>query len=125
MNIVVTGASGALGAAVVESLQRRNHSLVLIDRVRSGAIESEREMVAGLSDREGTRRALAEAGKVLLRVDALVHLVGAFRYIPFVETTSSDWREMFAANVETAVNTIHAALPYLSDGGSITCIGAA
>jgi len=125
MNIVVAGASGALGAAVVEGLQRRKHSLVLIDRVRSGAIESEREVVADLSDPEAARRALVEAGKVLPRVDALVHLIGAFRWIPFAETTSRDWRELFAANVETAVNTVQAALPGLSDGGAIVCIGAA
>jgi NAD(P)-dependent dehydrogenase (short-subunit alcohol dehydrogenase family) len=58
-------------------------------------------------------------------VDGLVHLIGAFRWIPFAETTSRDWRDLFAANVETAVNTIQAALPDLSDGGSVVCIGAA
>jgi len=125
MNIVVTGASGALGAAVVEGLQRRRHSLVLIDRVRSGTIESEREVVADLSDPESARRALVEARKALPQVDALVHLIGAFRWIPFAETTSRDWRELFAANVETAVNTVQAALPGLSDCGAIVCIGAA
>jgi len=125
MNIVVTGASGALGTAVVEGLRRRKHSLVLIDRVRSGAVEPEREVVADLSDPEDARRALAEAGKDFPRVDALVHLIGAFRWIPFAETTSRDWRELFAANVETAVNTVQAALPGLSDGGAIVCIGAA
>jgi NAD(P)-dependent dehydrogenase (short-subunit alcohol dehydrogenase family) len=125
MNVVVTGASGALGAAVVEGLQRRSHALVLIDRVRSGAIGTERDLVADLSDPQAAQQALAKAQNVLGRVDGLVHLIGAFRWIPFAETTSRDWRDLFAANVETAVNTIQAALPDLSDGGSVVCIGAA
>jgi NAD(P)-dependent dehydrogenase (short-subunit alcohol dehydrogenase family) len=125
MNVVVTGSAGALGTAVTQALQRKNCSLVLIDRARSGILEPERELVADLSDPEAARQALGEAGKVLRNVDALVHLIGAFRWIPFGETTTQDWRELFAANVDTAVNTVQAALPGLSDGGAIVCIGAA
>jgi len=125
MNVIVTGAAGALGAAMVERLQRGNHALVLIDRIRPGTIGPERELVADLSDPEAARNALAAAGKIMSRVDGLVHLVGAFRWIPFSETTSRDWRELFSANVETAVNTMQAALPRLCDGGAIVCIGAA
>lgn len=125
MNVIVTGASGALGAAVVEGLRRRKHALVAIDRVRSGAVDPERDLVADLSDPEAARGALAAAGNVMGRVDGLVHLIGAFRWIPFAETTNRDLRELFSANVETAVNTMQAALPGLSDGGAIVCIGAA
>ncbi len=125
MNVIVTGASGALGAAVVEGLQHRKHALVLIDRIRSGALDPDRDLVADLSDPEAARNALAAAGRVMTRVDGLVHLIGAFRWIPFAETTSRDWRALFSANVETAVNTIQAVLPGLSDGGAIVCIGAA
>jgi NAD(P)-dependent dehydrogenase (short-subunit alcohol dehydrogenase family) len=125
MNVIVTGASGALGAAVVDGLQRKNHAIVLIDRIRSGCAHPERELVADLTDSKAAGDALAAAEKLLPHVDGLVHLVGQFRWMPFSETPSADWRQLFSVNVETAVNTIQATLPRFSDGGAIVCIGAA
>ena len=125
MNVIVTGAAGALGAAVVDALQRENHPLVLIDRVRSGRVEETFDLVADLSDSAQAQKAFVEAGRVLRSLDAVVQLVGAFRYLTFADAVPRDWRELFSANVETTVNTIRAALPHLVDGGSITCVGAA
>lgn len=125
MNVVVTGALGALGSSVVSALRRRRCSLVLIDNAKSGAKGDDTLLVADLSDPESARLVMTEAANILQRIDAVVHLVGAFHYISVVDSNSGDWRALFTTNVETAVNAIQAALPYMGDGSSVTCVCAA
>ena len=67
---------------------------------------------------------IGRASEWLGAVDALVHLVGGFRWIETGSATLADWRAMFDANVATAVASVGAVLPRLEDGASIVLVGA-
>jgi len=125
MHLIVTGADGALGNAVV-----RRHSDAG-DRVAAlyGAAPADPAggcFAAGdLADEANARAVIAQAARWLGTVDALVHLVGGFHWAEIAATTVADWRAMFDVNVATAVASANAALLHLSDGGAIVLVGAA
>lgn len=126
MNIILTGAAGALGEAVAQRLCGEGERVAFVDMVEGAAREGGSWFFArDLADPAGARQAIDAAASWLGRVDALVHLVGGFAWKPVAETALADWRGLYAANVETAVSTIQAALPNLADGAAIVMVGAA
>lgn len=126
MNIIVTGAAGALGQAVAERLCGEGVRIALVDLVEGEERPGSAWFRAGdLADPDEAIIAINAAANWLGSVDALVHLVGGFAWTRVAETILADWRGLYAANVETAVSTIQAALPHLADGGAIVAVGAA
>jgi len=115
-NILITGASGGLGAAVVEAFQRQG------DRV-TGASHPDFD----LTRPEEAARAVAAAGAPL---DALVHLMGGFAGgDPVALTDDATWRRMMTLNLDAAFYACRAAIPSLLEraadqpGGRIILIG--
>lgn len=127
MNLVVTGASGALGKAVVMALIEQGHAVAALDSAVGdhAPAPTAQIIVADLADPKMATAALQQAHDALGAIDGIIHLAGGFDWRLFGESSVSDWRQMFAANVETSVATIGAALPLISDGGAILCVGAA
>lgn len=126
MRVIVTGATGALGSAVVEAFAARGDRVAAIDRATNQAASSGiRHSVGDLSSPAAAIAAIGEAVDALDGADALVHLVGAFAWVPVEQSSLDTWRDLYAANVETTLNVIQACLPKLSDRGSIVCVGAA
>lgn len=110
--VLVTGASGALGSAVVEAFQQQGDHVV-------AASHPEYD----LSKPEAAARAAAAAGRPL---GALIHLVGAYAGGQSTAATSDDtWRTMMSVNLDAAFYTVRAALPNLlaAPGGRIIMIG--
>lgn len=127
MRIVVTGGNGALGAAVIATLATDENRLVSLVRKQGRATADAlvEVPVSDLTDPLATREALEKAHSILGGIDALVHLAGSFDWLPVADSTLDDWWALYAANVGTSVNLVHAALPFLSDGGAILYVGAA
>ena len=127
MRVVVTGASGALGRAVVEAFANRGDHVAAIDlRSCTSFPDTVSQIVsADLADPDTALSAMADAAASLGGIDVLVHLVGGFEWIPVDRSCRDTWRRLFSENVETTLGAIQAALPKLGDGGSILCVGAA
>jgi NAD(P)-dependent dehydrogenase (short-subunit alcohol dehydrogenase family) len=127
MRILITGASGALGSATVQAASRLGHQVVIIERsVSAGQPENVRSVACqDLGDPAAASAAIEEAGALHGGIDALVHLVGSFDWIPVEQSTLAQWRHLYATNVETTLNVVQAALPLLARGASIVCVGAA
>ena len=127
MRVIVTGAAGILGSAVVSALVARGDSVASIDRAASleTAVGVHHFTCGDLSDSTAAASAIDEASSTLGGVDALVHLVGAFAWVPVDQSSIETWRELYSANVETTFNVIKGCLGRLSDRGSIVCVGAA
>jgi len=111
--IVVTGANGGLGLAVVERLLSEGHRVW-------GHYHSRPESLARFpEDRFKALRAdltePAAAGAMIERIsavgpiDALVNLVGPFEKTPLAELTPMAWQRDLTLNLNTAFNTIYAA----------------
>jgi NAD(P)-dependent dehydrogenase (short-subunit alcohol dehydrogenase family) len=111
--VLITGASGGLGGAVVAALESGG------DRVVAA---SHPEYDLTRADEAG--RAVAAAGPEL---SALIHLVGGYAGGMAVSETSDDvWRRMQTLNLDTAFYAARAAVPVLAarPGGRVVLIGA-
>ena len=126
MGVIITGAAGVLGQSVVERFTQDGHKVACIDRVQ-GPSGANREwfIVRDLAEGEDTRTQMIKAAEWTGSLDALVLLVGAFKWQRFEDSTLDDWRSLFSANVETAFSAIQAALPYLRQSAAIVTVGAA
>lgn len=133
VTVVITGAFGALGAAVARRFAGRGMRLGLLGR----------EAVPGWASQEfgaahvllgGVDLTVPEAaGKAMQAVavatgafQVLVNVAGGFRRETLEKGDVSTWELMFAMNLKTAVVASKAALPYLfaAGGGRIINIGA-
>lgn len=124
--VVVTGAGGNLGAAIVRLLAERGHGLVAMER--SGAalaravdgLEPARilaEPEVDLGDAEAcaglVRRALDRFG----RIDGLVNTVGTFAMGGIDDADPAQWAFLFEINLTTTLNMCRAVIPSMRTAG--------
>lgn len=127
--LIVTGALGALGKAVVEVALARGAHVAGIDHAPSQIpATSERIEIGGvdLSDAGQAKAAVDSAARHFAKLDALINIAGGFAFETVADGDVATWQRMHALNVLTALNTSRAALPYLaaSQAGRIVNIGA-
>ena len=129
--IVITGAFGALGAAVTAAVRSAGASVACIDHSATAKAPlacADCVVVGGidLTSPESASTAFATAAKQLGGLDGIVNVAGGFRWETVADGDIATWDFMFNVNVRTAVNAIRAALPLLkSPGARIVNIGAA
>jgi NAD(P)-dependent dehydrogenase (short-subunit alcohol dehydrogenase family) len=117
MNVLVAGASGGIGSACVERLERDGHRVLGVDR---DGIDVTR---AG-----GAERAVAEAER-LGPLDGVVHAVGmSGRSLgdgPPSACTDEGWADVLRVNLESAFRLLRAAFPAFrrAGGGSFVAVG--
>ncbi len=118
--VLVTGASGNLGAAAAKSFLALGARLVLLDRSIDKLNEHfSRELEAGhlafgidLADERAVSSAVEEARSKLGRVDVLVNTVGGYLGgSPVGDTDWAAWEKMLLMNVKVAFSTSRAVLP--------------
>ncbi len=127
--VVVTGAFGVLGGAVVERARRLGARPVLIDYASAPASLREDPLVLGgidLTKGEATEDAMRRVAAAAGRIDALLNIAGGFSWRTLADSDGAVWDMMQAINLKTAVNASRAALPFLiASGGAIVNVGAA
>lgn len=118
---LVTGAGSGIGRAVALRLARGGCDVGLFDRDAAGVDETER-LIRALG-----RKAVSRIGDVAIRADVdecvatvtrklgavgiLVNNAGILRTAPFLEVSESDWRAIFAVNLDGVFAFSQAALP--------------
>lgn len=132
--VIVTGASGHLGRAVVEAFAVRGANLVLAARskatleARFGEEGAARAYVAADLTREADAEALARtADERFGRIDVLVNAAGGFRAGEAVHETSDEtWRFLFGVNARTMFCASRAVVPWMlaHGGGRIVSVAA-
>ena len=127
--VVVSGAAGTLGQAVATCLAGYGARLALLDHSHATfAMPAGALHLAGidLSSAQAARAAMQEVVKTTTRIDALVNVAGGFEWQTVADGTLEIWDSMYRLNLQTAVNTCQAALPFLvkSGGGRIVNVGA-
>jgi len=126
LKVIVTGARGALGTAVIHVLEGQGHQAVGIDRTVEDDVQDRRTAFidcSDLADREAAIAAVQSAATGLGRIDAVIHLAGTFALCPVMESNIDLWRSMFRDNVETCLNVLQAARPFMASGSSVVTIG--
>jgi NAD(P)-dependent dehydrogenase (short-subunit alcohol dehydrogenase family) len=118
---LITGATGGLGRAVVDTFAAEGWEVVGVDKRDAENRENVRYVVADLFDQADVERALAEAGDGL---KAVVNLVGGFAQGGRVhETPIEEFERQFTLNLRPAYLVTAAAIPRMKDGGTIVCVG--
>jgi NAD(P)-dependent dehydrogenase (short-subunit alcohol dehydrogenase family) len=121
--VVVTGASGNLGAAVARAFAARDANVVLVARrvEAMAGVRLERQLVvaADLVQQADAQRAAAETMARFGRIDVLCNIAGGFRMgAPVHETTDEIWNFLLDLNVVTMLNMVRAVVPrMLAQGG--------
>lgn len=126
--IVVTGAFGTLGSAVVEAALAAGARVAAIDRSAEAPPALAAASAYGgvdLGDAAAATAVFERIGADFGGIDALVNVAGTFRW-ETVETGSLDtWDLLYAVNLRTAVAASRAALLLFGGSGRIVNIGAA
>jgi NAD(P)-dependent dehydrogenase (short-subunit alcohol dehydrogenase family) len=130
---LVTGAFGALGAAVAARLDDEGARIVLLDAAAAApagsAIPPGSLVLPGvdLADGAAADAALRQAASRWNRLDGVVNVAGGFRWETVADGSPDTWDLLYTMNLKTALHTCRAALPWLKarGGGRIVNIGAA
>ena len=108
MKVIVIGATGTVGKAVVEQLGLR-HDIVAVG-------SSSGQYQADIGDIAQVRAVFEKIGKA----DAVVVAAGALAFAPLAEFTPEQFRVGLDSKLMGQVNVALVAREYLNDGGSIT-----
>ncbi len=109
MKILVVGATGTIGAAVVRKLKAR-HAVVAVSRSSEIAVDIRDEhSIITMYDRIGS-------------VDAVVCAAGGAPFVSLTEATPADFARGFADKLGGQINLVLHGLSHVSDGGSFTLI---
>jgi NAD(P)-dependent dehydrogenase (short-subunit alcohol dehydrogenase family) len=108
MRVLVVGASGTIGKAVVAELRER-HEIVSAGR-ESGDVRVD------ITDKASIRAAFEAAGTI----EAVVSAAGKVKFAPFAEMTEADYRIGLADKLMGQVNLVLIGREFIADGGSFT-----
>ena len=126
--IVITGASGGIGAAIAKRLGRDGKRLVLAarreDHLRTVAADAESLGASGVlivptdvTKRDEVLRLRDEAIKAFGRVDVWINNAGRGITRPVLDLTDADLDDMIAINVKSALYGMQAAVPHFIERG--------
>ncbi|HEY4546289.1 MAG TPA: SDR family oxidoreductase [Pedomonas sp.] len=122
-HLLITGAEGALGAAVADRAIDLGARLTLVDlKTPRGSAEANC-LALNLLDADAVSSALQEAGPF----DGVLHIAGGFDMGPSVADMSAEaLNAMIALNVTTLHNLVRAVVPQMEDrpGSAIVTVGA-
>ncbi|WP_031309135.1 SDR family NAD(P)-dependent oxidoreductase [Sphingobium sp. C100] len=127
-NIIVTGAYGALGRAVVAELGARGHAVAAVDLAPAPEGFEARLALGGvdLTDEQAVEAAYAQVAAQFGSIDGLVNIAGGFVWEPMEGGSLDNWDRMYRMNLRTAAVSSRAALGHLlAAGGAIVNVGAA
>ncbi len=121
--VLVTGAAGALGRAVVQRFAAEGAQLVLLDRdaARLHQLFPQAAFAdaVDITDEDGVAATLQRAIAALGRLDVVVHVAGGFEMGDTVDALPrAAWERMMALNAWSFVALAHACVPAMKRQGS-------
>jgi NAD(P)-dependent dehydrogenase (short-subunit alcohol dehydrogenase family) len=123
--VLVTGAAGALGRAVVEHFAGEGATIAQLDVVRLD--NAHYSATADLTDAEACRSAVTAVCSELGPIHVLANIAGGFAMGEAVHETSADtWEFLMGLNAHSVLNMARAVVPVMLEhgGGRIINIGA-
>ncbi|NDZ18879.1 3-oxoacyl-ACP reductase [Variovorax sp. WS11] len=115
---LVTGGASGIGAAIVRRLAADGAAVAIADL--QGELAKQLAVEIGgiavtldVTDFEAVHAAIQAHGPF----DILVNNAGVDQHAFFTKTTPADWRRLLSINLESVLNTTHAALPAMQAAG--------
>ncbi|QCK87842.1 SDR family oxidoreductase [Phreatobacter aquaticus] len=114
--IIVTGAAGNVGSAIVKVLGDGGSTVIAVDRGTG----------IDLMDPASCEKLVADTLARHGRIDGVIHTVGGFAWAPIADSAPELWEKMFRLNTLTTLNIFRAAIvPMRAAGrGSLAAIAA-
>jgi NAD(P)-dependent dehydrogenase (short-subunit alcohol dehydrogenase family) len=109
MRIIVVGATGTIGRAVVSALAGKGHDVV-------GVSSKSTPIAVDISDPRSIAAFYTRVGKV----DAVISAAGSARFKPFAELADEDFAFSLRNKLMGQVNLVRFGLAHVNDGGSFT-----
>jgi NAD(P)-dependent dehydrogenase (short-subunit alcohol dehydrogenase family) len=127
MNILVSGADGNLGSAVVEKLQSEGHGIYGIFGNKEKAQNPEEKFKKDsidLTNPEAAADAVEEAKKAFGEINGAVLTVGGYAGGGIKDVTIGDIHDQIKLNFDTAFNLVKPLLEKMPKGSQLFLIGA-
>ncbi len=127
MNILVSGADGNLGSAVVDKLLQEAHQVFALYANQEKADEDKRTLtkaVVDLMKAEAAKDAVLTMNENHGSIQAAVLTVGGFDFGTIADTTIEDIHEQLRLNFDTAFNLVKPLIANMKGDGHIFLIGA-
>ena len=108
---LVTGASGGIGRALVQSLRQAGHRIAVVGRDRQTleTIQADARIVSDTTTPEGASASVAECARLLGQPpDLLAHCVGSTLIAPLHKSADDSIRETLRINLESALFMLRA-----------------
>lgn len=126
--ILVTGANGGVGTAVVQHLLDLGASVAGVSRSTKQSLAQRPEWIsiaADLASSAGASVAVKAVTERFSRIDGVVHTVGGFAFGALHEMPDQEWRRLCDENLSSAFYLLRAVLPSMRDRrhGRIVMIG--
>lgn len=133
--LLVTGASGNVGSALLKVLAAQGARLVVVDRTKEALARLPEGFGPGsphlhvaahdLAEPAACESAVAQAVAHYGRLDGLANTVGAFAMAPLADSGQALWDDMLRLNLFTTLHLFRAAAPVMrTAGGSLVAVGA-
>jgi NAD(P)-dependent dehydrogenase (short-subunit alcohol dehydrogenase family) len=125
-NIIITGAAGQLGKVVVTEFLGGDYHLHLLVTRDMPVVDRETVYVTDLTDPGAVQRLAGDIAAATAKIDAVVHLVGAFTPGTLDAISVDDIDKMIRVNFITGFNLVKAFLPHFraAQAGRFVFIGA-
>lgn len=125
--VIVTGAAGALGHAVVAEFQAAGRPVVALDRPSAhldalGDREGVHHLAVDLSSRAAVQEAFAAIDALPVTANALVGLAGGFTPGSLAEIDEEQLDDLWRSNFGSALWTAQAAAPRFADAGGAAIV---
>ncbi len=126
--VLITGAAGGIGRAVVDAFAEAGASVLATDLVPEDPFAGQagvRYRRYDVTSREETDRIVAEMLQADGRIDALVLCAGSIANTPIAEADDDEWRSILDVNVMGVVNPLRRIYPQMcaQGGGKIVALG--
>lgn len=127
-NIIVTGAAGALGTAVVEKFKREGYHVIALVRPDANEIAEEADDTyeIDVTDEKAVIEFVREYQVQYGELDAIAMIVGGFAMGSLETTTQNDLNHMFQLNFFSAFTMVSGFLPLFKkqQSGTFLFVGA-
>ncbi|MBN3520578.1 SDR family NAD(P)-dependent oxidoreductase [Algoriphagus lutimaris] len=127
-NIIITGASGNLGSAVVEKFKREGYHIITLTHPSKDEFieEADDSYEVDVTNEEEVQAFVTEFQLQYGELDALALLVGGFSMGGFDKTSQEDIQKMFQLNFFSAFHLVRGFLPIMKkqQKGTFLFVGA-
>ncbi len=127
-NIIITGAAGNLGTAVVDKFKREGYHIIALVQPNKGEEVEEADDIyeVDVTDEIAVAEFIKEYQLQYLEVDALAMIVGGFAMGSIAETSQKELDQMFKLNFFSAFHLVKGFLPIMKsqNKGTLLFVGA-